>query len=118
MLALFGEQPVPALVLGIGRGLPSVIAPDKVFGQGAGGEAALGWLLAQYRFDRYRPAKTGAALPQLKAPEGCDARRLEIIAAAEWLTRDLINTPANDMGPDALEEAFLALAARSGRRRR
>ena len=77
-------------------------------------EAALGWLLAQYRFDRYRPAKTGAALPQLVAPEGCDARRLEIIAAAEWLTRDLINTPANDMGPDALEEAFLALAARFG----
>ncbi|HSF64046.1 MAG TPA: leucyl aminopeptidase family protein [Paracoccaceae bacterium] len=77
-------------------------------------EAALGWLLAQYRFDRYRPAAKAPDLPQLVAPEGCDAARLQAIAAGEWLTRDLINTPANDMGPDRLEEAFLALAARFG----
>ncbi|MDT8857459.1 leucyl aminopeptidase family protein [Paracoccaceae bacterium Fryx2] len=75
-------------------------------------EAALGWLLAQYRFDRYRAAKT--VLPRLKAPEGCDAARLLAIAAGEWLTRDLINTPASDMGPAELEAAFLALADRHG----
>ena len=36
------------------------------------------------------------------------------MAAGEWLTRDLINTPAADMGPEELQEAFLALADRFG----
>ncbi|SIS85262.1 leucyl aminopeptidase [Roseivivax lentus] len=69
---------------------------------------ALGWLLTGYGFSRYRDqtAKTGA----LVAPEGIDADRVEILAAAEVLTRDLINTPAADMGPEALEEAVWDLA--------
>ncbi len=71
-------------------------------------EAALGWLLAGYRFDRYADAKTPKAT--LVAPEGVDAARLERIAAAEALTRDLINTPASDMGPDDLEGAARLLA--------
>lgn len=75
-------------------------------------EAALGWLLAGYRFDRYRSAKRPAA--QLVAPEGTEAARLELIANAEALTRDLINTPASDMGPDELEAAFRALAFAHG----
>ncbi len=74
-------------------------------------EAALGALLAAYRFDRYRPGKTGTPQAVLKAPEGCDAARLIAMATAEFLTRDLINTPASDMGPAELEAAFLALAA-------
>ena len=75
-------------------------------------EAALGWLLAGYRFDRYRAGKAPSA--ELVAPEGCDAARLETIANAEALTRDLINTPASDLGPEELELAFRALAARYG----
>ena len=75
-------------------------------------EAALGWLLAQYRFDRYKPAKQ--ALPQLKCPEGVDAARVLAMTAGEYLTRDLINTPAADMGPEELEAAFLTLAAQHG----
>jgi len=71
-------------------------------------EATLGWLLAGYRFDRYAEAKPPRAL--LEAPEGVDAARLERIAAAEALTRDLINTPASDMGPDDLESAARSLA--------
>jgi leucyl aminopeptidase len=43
-----------------------------------------------------------------------DAARIEALAAGEWLTRDLINTPAADMGPEALEDALFALAARHG----
>ena len=77
-------------------------------------EAALGWLFASYRFGRYAVAKP--ALATLKAPPGVDARRLEIVAAGEALTRDLINTPASDMGPDELEAAVLDLAARFGAR--
>lgn len=75
-------------------------------------EAALGWLLAQYRFDRYKPAST--VLPGLKCPEGVDEGRILAMAAGECLTRDLINTPAQDMGPAELETAFLALAERFG----
>ncbi len=78
-------------------------------------EVALGWLLAQYRFDRYR--KVTAVEPALLVlPEGCDGARLLAMAAGEYLTRDLINTPAQDMGPDELEAAFLALAGRFGAR--
>lgn len=75
-------------------------------------EAALGWLLAQYRFDRYKPADR--VPPGLKCPEGVDEARILAMAAGEWLTRDLINTPAQDMGPEELETAFLALADRFG----
>lgn len=57
---------------------------------------ALGWLLAGYSFDRYKTAKPAAA--DLAAPEGVDAAAVESLAAAEWLTRDLINTPASDHG--------------------
>ncbi|MGR3291574.1 MAG: leucyl aminopeptidase family protein [Paracoccaceae bacterium] len=71
-------------------------------------EAALGWLLAGYRYDRY------AALPapkaRLAAPLGVDIGRLEAIAAGEALTRDLINTPSSDMGPAELEDAVSDLA--------
>ncbi|NSX55645.1 leucyl aminopeptidase family protein [Parasulfitobacter algicola] len=71
-------------------------------------EFALGWLLAQYRFSRYATQADAGAV--LKAPGNVDANRIQIIAQGECLTRDLINTPASDMGPDALETAFLNLA--------
>jgi leucyl aminopeptidase len=74
-------------------------------------EAALGWLLAQYHFDRYRADKTEKAQAELVCPDAVNAARIEAIAAGEWLTRDLINTPASDMGPQELEAAFRALGA-------
>ncbi len=79
-------------------------------------EAALGWLLAGYRFERYRPSKSERETPRLLAPPGVDAARLERIAAGEALTRDLINTPASDMGPEALEAACGELAEAFGAR--
>ena len=72
-------------------------------------EAALAWLLAGYSYDRFSgPSDPKAALV---APQGVDAARLSIIANGEALTRDLINTPASDMGPDELEQAARALAS-------
>ncbi|WP_417258324.1 leucyl aminopeptidase family protein [Celeribacter sp.] len=73
-------------------------------------EQALGWLLSGYVFDKYTSAKTPKA--RLVAPGGIDALRLETIAAGEALTRDLINTPASDMGPDELEAAAHSVADR------
>ncbi|MEZ5777492.1 MAG: leucyl aminopeptidase family protein [Paracoccaceae bacterium] len=75
-------------------------------------QAALGWLLASYRFTRYKSGKAPKA--RLKAPPGADAARLLAIAEGEMLTRDLINTPASDMGPEELETAFFALAKEFG----
>jgi len=77
-------------------------------------ETSLGYLLGLYRFDRYKPHS--AAQAALVGPEGVDASLLEHVAAGEFLTRDLINTPASDMGPDALEAAMRALAGRFGGR--
>lgn len=77
-------------------------------------EAALAWLFAGYRFDRYRPKKKASALPRLVCPDGLDPARLIAMAEGEALTRDLINTPAEDMGPAELEAAFLALANEFG----
>ncbi|SEK31514.1 leucyl aminopeptidase family protein [Jannaschia helgolandensis] len=75
-------------------------------------EAALGWLLSAYSFNRYKGDEVEVA--RLKAPKGVDALRLEAIAAGECLTRDLINTPASDMGPDELEAACRDLAQTHG----
>ncbi|PPD43302.1 MAG: leucyl aminopeptidase [Methylocystis sp.] len=74
--------------------------------------AALAFLLASYAFTRYAAPK--AEKPRLCAPEGIGRARVERIAGAVALGRDLVNTPANDMGPEALAEAALALAARHG----
>ncbi|MDF1856353.1 M17 family metallopeptidase [Pseudooceanicola sp.] len=75
-------------------------------------QVALGWLFAGYAFDRYK-SKTGAKA-RLIAPPGVEAERLETIAGSEALIRDLINTPAADMGPAALEAAATALADAHG----
>lgn len=71
-------------------------------------EQLLGWLFSGYSFTKY----AGKSAPEaaLAAPEGVDVARLEAIASGEALTRDLINTPSNDMGPEELEAAALALA--------
>ncbi|MBC7146423.1 MAG: leucyl aminopeptidase family protein [Thioclava marina] len=73
-------------------------------------EAALGWLFAGYRFGRY--AESAPPKARLVCPEGLDAARLEAIAEGEAFTRDLINTPASDLGPDELEGAARLLAER------
>lgn len=83
------------------------LAPDAL------AHEALGWCLAGYTFRRYRStAETPLAV--LIAPAGIDAAEIETLAAAEALTRDLINTPAADMGPDALEAEMRALASAHG----
>ncbi len=68
----------------------------------------LGWLLTGYVFDRY--ATQSRANARLVAPDGVDAARVEAMANAEALTRDLINTPASDMGPEQLQSAAQSLA--------
>ena len=73
---------------------------------------ALGWLLAGYRFDRYKPQSKMQA--ELIAPEGIDTARVTAIANGEALSRNLINTPAADMGPPNLANAARDLAETFG----
>jgi leucyl aminopeptidase len=75
--------------------------------------AALGWALAAYRFDRYR-AEESQPRPQLVLPAGEGVERACHIAEATWLARDLVNTPANDLGPEELAAAVEAVAGRFG----
>jgi leucyl aminopeptidase len=70
--------------------------------------AALGFLLALYRYDRFKADKTRK--PQLVAPDEVDAIRIQRIAEAIAYGRDLINTPANALGPEALEQEVVKLA--------
>ena len=72
----------------------------------------LGWLLAGYRFGKYREASSMGA--SLVAPVGVDAGKLLALAEVEFIARDLINTPANDMGPAELEAAARQLVSKHG----
>ena len=72
---------------------------------------AVGWLVGGYRFSRYR-APPSAGRATLIAPAGADMAYAEAAAAATSFARDLINTPANDMGPAELAQAARDLATR------
>ncbi|MCA8932006.1 MAG: leucyl aminopeptidase family protein, partial [Rhodospirillaceae bacterium] len=74
--------------------------------------AALAWAQGAYQFTRYRKPSRAPAL--LEMPQGIDGARVRAIAEALWLGRDLINTPANDMGPADLAAAAENVAARFG----
>jgi leucyl aminopeptidase len=75
--------------------------------------ATLGWLAGAYRFGRYK-AENGAQPKRLVLPDGIDRGRALALAEAVYLGRDLINTPANDLGPPELETAARALATEHG----
>ncbi|MEX0280151.1 MAG: M17 family metallopeptidase [Arenibacterium sp.] len=99
LYALAGAaQKLPAGTYSIASGLPGEHLETE----------CLGWLLTAYKFDRYKSKK--AKRVALVAPEGVDPKRIEAIAAAEAMLRDLINTPTSDLGPDKLEEAARSLA--------
>jgi leucyl aminopeptidase len=68
----------------------------------------LGWEYGSYRFTRYR--KSAAELPSLVAPAGTDLEYVRLANEALSEARDLINTPANDLGPAELGEAVQRLA--------
>jgi leucyl aminopeptidase len=73
---------------------------------------ALAFALGAYRFARYKA--NDAKQVRLEIPQGVDGDDLSRLVEAVFLARDLINTPANDMGPAEIEEAARALATRHG----
>ncbi|MGE0254944.1 MAG: M17 family metallopeptidase [Alphaproteobacteria bacterium] len=81
--------------------LPKGASPDDV---------AFGWGLAGYDFAKYRKARPAG--PQLVWPEKADRKRVTAMVEAATLVRDLVNTPAEDMGPSELAAAARAVARR------
>lgn len=73
---------------------------------------ALGFSLASYRFDTYK--KVSAPKAQLIISDPDVLEELEPILAGARLAKDLINTPANDMGPEELAAAASELFEEHG----
>jgi leucyl aminopeptidase len=76
--------------------------------------ASVAWGLGAYRFRRYKRAPNSFVPPRLKVPAGIDYDSVVRQVAAVWKGRDLINTPASDLGPAELEAASRALAGAHG----
>ena len=77
---------------------------------------ALGWALGTYAFTRYRTRK--AAATALVWPAGADRDRIERLARAVFLARDLANTPAGDLGPAELAAEAVRVAKATGAKHR
>jgi len=91
--------------------LAEVLPPGTYRREGAEpGPALHGWVTGQYRFDRYRkdPAPDGPRVLLTKEVKAIDPALME--AAATALVRDLVNTPAEDMGPAQLEHEVQLIA--------
>lgn len=83
--------------------------------------AALGFAYGHYRFHRYRSSSSGPGsdarrMTRLVVPPGCDLGYIERTVQSLSMARDLINTPAGDMGPQELADAARALAGSHGAR--
>ena len=74
--------------------------------------AAMSWALGGYAFSRYKPARRSAA--ELQLPASAGAQRGLLLAGAIAQVRDLVNTPAEHLGPAELAAAVQALAAQHG----
>jgi len=95
--------------------LPRALARGTFFIDGAvtsaeATNAAVAWSLGCYRFRRYKKGEDSRAV--LLWPMGADRAQVQRIVAAVTLVRDLVNTPAEDMGPAELAAAAAAVAAR------
>jgi leucyl aminopeptidase len=106
-----------------GAALPDRL-PDGAFhlatrlGRRSASQFALGWAYGQYHFARYKHVTPGVAASvaprelRLRLPAEVDLAEIERLRAATTLSRDLINTPANDMTPAALGDAIAEVAKR------
>jgi leucyl aminopeptidase len=74
-------------------------------------QLALAFALGSYRFDRYK--KPGGERPRLVVDQ-VDVDEVRQVAHACALARDMINTPANDMGPQQIETIAREIAEQYG----
>lgn len=113
VLLILGNTPDPWRFAGLSRGLP-----EGAYALAPGGDnpspemasaLALGWSLGAYRYIRYKAPDRAPAT--LVWPEAADRDTVAAQATATAMVRDLINTPAEEMGPSHLARAAEQLAA-------
>lgn len=102
------------------RALPSKLPPGQ-YSLAAGKSdldpttVALAWALGSYGFDRYKASASDAkAKAQLVVGVGVDVQAVLQLAKACALAKDMVNTPANHMGPAEMEAAARSLASQFG----
>jgi leucyl aminopeptidase len=112
--ALFGagEAFDPMSARGLAAKLPPGLWRLDGLDAGAEGLAALAFALGAYRFDRYKARTTPPA--RLAVAAGVDASAALRIAAACALAREMVDTPAADMGPLQIETIAREIAETSG----
>ncbi|MEY2926172.1 MAG: hypothetical protein RL367_649 [Pseudomonadota bacterium] len=101
------ESPGPWDLAGVAAKLPG---GTYRLAEGEPGLAALGWLLAHYQFDRYKPMPDTVPVRVLLSGAPASIAETVRIAQATALVRDMVNTPAADMGPEMIEKAVRAVA--------
>ncbi len=113
VVALYEKKPTPWQLADLPKNLAGgvyAIANEKDFTSRQLQDLCLGWALGQYQFSRYKKPSQAVNAAKLLCPSGVDTAHIASAASATFLVRDLINTPANDMGPDGLEQAARKLA--------
>jgi leucyl aminopeptidase len=108
-----GKTPDPMALAALPKKLPrgayrlDAKAPDMVRDM-----APLAWAMGCYRFDHYKQSEYEGDWPRLVLDKKADLARIERLNRAVYSARHLINTPAADMGPEALQEVMKNLAKR------
>jgi leucyl aminopeptidase len=122
LIFLPGDAGVAGAVLGIGDDtspaafgnlafrLPEAMTWELQPGDYDPAIATLGYSMGAYRYTALKPAKRGPA-PLLARP---GQQRARSAAAATWMVRDLVNTPANLLGPVELADFAISLGERFG----
>jgi leucyl aminopeptidase len=87
----------------------------RLAGEMVPGQAALGWLLAQHRFTTYKSKPDTQTGPRvLLSAEPARVDETVGLADATAHVRDLVDTPAADLGPAELERAVRDWTGRAG----
>lgn len=93
---------------------PVVLKIDALLKSDDANKAALGWALGGYQFTQYKTQGDIPVPARLVWPESADSDAVLRAAAGTWLARDLVNVPANDMGPAELAATVHSLAEEFG----
>ena len=111
LLALGDDELPPAAALQLGALAAVLPEGNYALGDFPGSldDAALAWLMGAYSFRRYMTDGAPAKLRKLVLPEGVDRDAVVAKAQAIWFARELINLPANDLGPLDLAAALSSL---------
>ena len=107
-----GADPMAARSLAARLPAGDYILTDAPEGLDAG-LFALGWALGAYVFDRYK-ARPERGRARLVLPDGVDGAAIRQEAAACLLAREMVDTPAQDMGPLQIETIAREIAEEAG----